>query len=492
MNLRYTVICALLVAAIARPTHAQWTKRANIPNSGIDAGFAFGVGDKVYFGGGYGITKAFYEYDPVANKWTRKADIPVAKLYRCFGVSFSIGSKGYVALGQSDTTGGGQPTVTNDIWEYDPSANVWTRKADFPGSPRDGAMAFVVNGKAYVGAGVSASAQYVGDMYEYDPVQDKWTKKADMPNGPLGFPMAFSIGSKGYMVCGGRGGELTEGWAYDPSLDQWDPIADFPGTAREAGVGFDIDTLGYVGLGEANYTTTYSDIYSYNPKTDTWSKVTPSFPYELGVGWPTVAVSGETAYMGSGADQNFAYKNLWYGYSTQPLLTAATLTAPANNASINDTAIDFSWQAVPTATGYHLEISLNSSFSGQLFEQQVTTPTAHVQTLLPGTFYWRVAAKRPDGEGPWSEVRSFSEGLGAGVASSGAKTSFTVYPNPTRDVLNLSSAGSVVVYDLLGREVLSAHSATGTLDVSSLPNGEYRCVLTTPNSMVSTTRFVKQ
>ncbi len=305
---------------------AQWSKKATIPGAGRDAACEFSIGDKVYFGGGEVLSDLFWEYDPATNIWTPKANIPVAIRVRTFGVSFSIGSKGYVAFGQSDTSG--QATVTNDLWEYDPAADQWTPKAKLPGAARDGAMAFVVNGKAYVGAGVDADAYYLGDFYEYDPAMDHWTRKADLPGGPLGFPITFAVDSLGYMVGGGDPNELSDAWSYDPSVDEWNPISPFPGAAREAGVGFCIDSLGYVGLGESNYSVTYADFYSYDPQTDIWTNAAQNFPYKLGLGWPAVAVANNVAYIGGGADKNFTFSQSWYAYS---VASAGVTTAVADN-----------------------------------------------------------------------------------------------------------------------------------------------------------------
>jgi len=484
---RYSVLSVLFLCSFALLAQAQWVKKANIPLGGTDAAMSFAVDGKIYFGGGTLPTNAFYEYDPATDKWTRKADLPIVHSIRAFGVSFAVGSKGYVALGQSDTSisfASQQGSVTNDLWEYDPTANTWTQKANFPGVRRDGAMAFVIGDKAYVGAGVGPDFFYAGDFFEYDPASDKWTQKSDLPSGPIGFPMGFSIGSMGYMVGGGNPNEVTDAWSYDPAKDEWNEIRTFPGDARQAGAAFALDSLGYVGLGEAQYTKSFSDIYSYYPKTDEWTKVRPNFPYALGVGWPAVAVIGSTAYIGSGADQNFSFKDFWYAYSaaSEPPLTAVTLLMPANNTTISDTAIDFSWEPVATATGYHIELAQTPDFAGQLFEDIVTTPTFHVPTFLPGTFYWRVAAKRSDVEGPWSEVRSFTE-VEASVASIRSNTS-KAYPNPAHYLLHIAAIGAVRVYDALGREVSIAQS-NGMLNISALAPGAYRYTVASQLGMVS-------
>src|SRR5271157_3785708 len=79
-------------------------------------------------------------------------------------VGFSIGSKGYIGTGYDGTT------EYKDFWEYDPTANTWTRKADFAGAARDSAVGFAIGsiGKGYIGTGYDGSSDYK-DFWEYDP-----------------------------------------------------------------------------------------------------------------------------------------------------------------------------------------------------------------------------------------------------------------------------------------------------------------------------------
>ena len=44
-------------------------------------------------------------------------------------------------------------TDCNDFWEYDPTTNTWTQKANFGGTPRDGAVGFSIGSKGYIGTG---------------------------------------------------------------------------------------------------------------------------------------------------------------------------------------------------------------------------------------------------------------------------------------------------------------------------------------------------
>src|SRR6185312_14023072 len=109
-----------------------------------------------------------------------------------------IGSKGYIGFGQD----GSQSNVKKDLWEYDPTANTWTKKADCPGVARDGSSVFVLNGKAYLCGGDDAQDNLLSDFYSFDPTTNTWTQLDDLPNAVI-FPATFSIGQYGYLATAG-------------------------------------------------------------------------------------------------------------------------------------------------------------------------------------------------------------------------------------------------------------------------------------------------
>ena len=86
------------------------------------------------------------------NKWIKKADVGGGP--RGWAFAFSINGKGYA--GGGDPTGNFS-TFLKDVWEYDPSMDIWTQKGDFPGAGRDAAFSFVLNGIAYMGCGYNGS-----------------------------------------------------------------------------------------------------------------------------------------------------------------------------------------------------------------------------------------------------------------------------------------------------------------------------------------------
>jgi N-acetylneuraminic acid mutarotase len=60
-----------------------------------------------------------------------------------------------------------QSKYLNDVWEYDPVLDSWTRIEDFPGSPRFGARAVVIGSGAYIIGGYGGI--YEKDMWLFSP-----------------------------------------------------------------------------------------------------------------------------------------------------------------------------------------------------------------------------------------------------------------------------------------------------------------------------------
>src|ERR1044071_4100643 len=142
------IFTLVLLAGMQGAIAQTWDSLSTYPcTKGGDGAITFTIGNKLYVGGGF-VSKCFYEYDPAADKWTKKADLPVVKC-KAFGVGFSINGKGYAGLGFDLPAS--SPVCNNDLWEYDPVANKWTQKKDYPGQGCDALFSFTVGNKAYVG-----------------------------------------------------------------------------------------------------------------------------------------------------------------------------------------------------------------------------------------------------------------------------------------------------------------------------------------------------
>lgn len=154
------------------PAIDEWTQVMSLPGDKRIHAVSFIINDKAYVGTGRnsGIYEEdFFVFDPENEQWTRlhnidedededEQDIPRSK-----AVAFSLNGKGYITLGE-------KRSYKTDIWKYDPVTDTWTDEdlAHFEGNGRNGAVAFTIGDKAYVGTG-SNGVIYLDDMWDYDP-----------------------------------------------------------------------------------------------------------------------------------------------------------------------------------------------------------------------------------------------------------------------------------------------------------------------------------
>jgi N-acetylneuraminic acid mutarotase len=321
-----TAVIGIFCLAAKTRLNAQtlvWKDRAAMPvlgGSGRNSAVSFTIGGKVYAGGGNiapggNCTNSFYEYDTGTNVWTQKADLPGAT-DRSSAVTFTIGGKGYMGLGVSGYFGVGAAYL-NDLWEYDPIADVWISKAPLPDTGRGNAGCFVLNEKAYVvGGQILPSGLKTAETWEYNPSTNSWAAKAAFPGGSLVYPFAFSGAGKGYISCGSQNLVMTnKSFKYDPIANTWTSAPDFPGSKCYGGVSFTLNGKSYCGLGSISGGTT-DTFYAYDASINTWGTAQTNF-----VGpkrsYPIAAVVGSRAYLGCGWVYNSAttsqtFYNDWY------------------------------------------------------------------------------------------------------------------------------------------------------------------------------------
>lgn len=135
----------------------------------------FTLNNKAYAVGGYydgngRFTKNVYQYDPVTDKWSKKADFPGHE--RAGAYSFSINGKGYVACGSYQTQIPPNTSYVyvflNDVWEYNDSIDSWSPISDFPDLKFRGFVIGTIGGKAIIGTGYPTSGiQYGKDFWIY-------------------------------------------------------------------------------------------------------------------------------------------------------------------------------------------------------------------------------------------------------------------------------------------------------------------------------------
>lgn len=193
----------------------------------------------------------------------------------------------------------------------------------------------------------------------------------------------------------------------------------------------------------------------------------------------------------NGARYNRVYETI---YPVEPPQTAK-LISPTNDTTglISDIKLD--WDTALTTARYTLQVSLDSLFSiliindSTLVLSEYSLPASQLQSDTK--YFWKVLGTNFAGKGDWSQVRRFTTGILVGVEEElyeetiDQKVSISVYPNPSKNRLNLSinskSAGntSVKLFNTLGEVVYKSGDIpleNGTTDYSinhDLPTGIY-------------------
>jgi hypothetical protein len=151
--------------------------------------------------------------------------------------------------------------------------------------------------------------------------------------------------------------------------------------------------------------------------------------------------------------------------------------------------VTFLWNSAEYSDEYELQVSGNENFT--IPRNFSTTDTSiDVAGIRDGTqYYWRVRANNVMGPGPWSDVVDFIINLTDIRGENGIPAEYSLgqnYPNPFNPAtkimleLPLKAQTRVIVFDLLGREVmtlmneeLSAGTHEIIFEANNLPSGIY-------------------
>jgi N-acetylneuraminic acid mutarotase len=291
------IISSMLFMCHEMYAQPSWAQVGNFPGTGRYASAFFTIGNNGYMGTGYdgGVKNDFWKYDKLTDSWTQIANFAGGN--RFHAGCFAIGNKGYVGIGSAAYPVYSWP---QDFWEYDPVANSWTQRANFPAQGRYTVASFSIGSKGYMGTGWR-SGIYYNDFYEYDQATDTWTAKANFPALARQATATFVINGKGYVGAGANGSNvLQDFWQYNPVLDSWSQRANIPGPNRNAACAFAVYNFGYVGLGSSTYPsiTFLNDFWQYDDANNSWAPFL-NFP-----GSPRYSVFtfsfGCDAYVGTG------------------------------------------------------------------------------------------------------------------------------------------------------------------------------------------------
>jgi N-acetylneuraminic acid mutarotase len=283
--------------------YGYWTQMQAFPGQPRSNAVGFNIGNTGYLGSGLandGKTALadFYAYNPAANTWS-----PIDSIHtengsypRFDAVTFSFDTTAYVLTGTDGKN------YFGDVWRYSPGANTWIEQANYPGSPRSGAVSFVYHGQGFLVTGftpgeVWARGNLCYDFWRFTPNTDSsvnsWVRLKDIYNtNAAGFDNSYTdiirnhassflilgqqSGDKAYVTLGGdNGNDINSTWEYDFASDLWTAKTPFSGTPRTGAVSFtlnapavagEVSTRGFVATGlNQDATIAFADCYEFFP-----------------------------------------------------------------------------------------------------------------------------------------------------------------------------------------------------------------------------------
>ncbi len=188
-------------------------------------------------------------YDTGTDTWVKKRDMPTLRDHFTIAI---VDGKIYIIGGRVHDKRLDEPVVTGLVEVYDPLTNKWEKRADMP-TEREVTDAAVVDGKIYVLGGYDRrraprlAERFVRSIEEYNPKTDEWYQLPDMPMF-RGWFASVAVDNEIYTIGGinreiNRIGDVD---VYNPSVNKWRKIEPMtiPKTTRAVVVKGTIYALG--------------------------------------------------------------------------------------------------------------------------------------------------------------------------------------------------------------------------------------------------------
>ena len=189
------------------PQTDNWDSVAHFPSTGRSGAIAFSINDMGYVSSGYdgNYLKDFWQYNAATDQWTKKTTH--IGLKRNEGAAFVIDGKAYLCTGVNNGE------YVNDFYAYDPATDSWESKRaitnadedldyddDYISIARSNAVAFSLNGKGYITTGINAS--YRSNTWEYDPATDLWIERTAFEATGREGAVAFVVNNRAFVGLG--------------------------------------------------------------------------------------------------------------------------------------------------------------------------------------------------------------------------------------------------------------------------------------------------
>jgi N-acetylneuraminic acid mutarotase len=200
------------------PTDDTWTRLADFPGIGRTGAVSIVHESEIYVFNGFingPSNREVWKYNPANDEWTRMNDYPSRHRYAT--VACTDGKRIFAGTGFN--------TLNNNTWlEYIPSSDSWIKRKDMPDTGRINAVAFCVEGRFFVATGRYYGGHLTGghlkqDVVEYLPASDSWIRHTDFPGLPRENAVAFVINKRVYIGLGEDNTTIfNDFWSFTPAI----------------------------------------------------------------------------------------------------------------------------------------------------------------------------------------------------------------------------------------------------------------------------------
>lgn len=185
-----------------------------------------------------------------------------------------MNGKAYI-IGGRDASGKYQ----NDLWQYDATADTWSKVSSLPGKARVKPVIISDNSSLYMGLGFSgesafADSCFLRDWWKYTPSSNSWTRLADYPDVHSNAAVSYIVGNRIYAIYGFGLGWSSKVMYYDITTDSWHSAGDNSDRAKPTfgGVGAQCNGRCFYGTGYRNANT--RQWYEVDLNRDDWTERT--------------------------------------------------------------------------------------------------------------------------------------------------------------------------------------------------------------------------
>ncbi|HRK30364.1 MAG TPA: kelch repeat-containing protein [Tepidisphaeraceae bacterium] len=284
----------------------KWTTKANNPVARAE-GFGAVFNGKFYTFGGYlnsqyRPSKVAHVYNPATNQWTQLNDAPLELTHAATAQDdrFMYVAGGYPPGAQGPT--GPQAFATNKAFVYDSSNDSWSTLPNLPQARGSGQMVLIGRTLHFFG-GSDAARKDKAEHWSLnlDNTAAGWATKASMPAARNHFG-AVALDGLIYAVGGQTGQDASsvfksDVFRYNPSTNTWTSVKSLTSARSHANA----STIAHKGriiiIGGEITGATLNKVEAYNPATNSWSTLT-NLPKNITAG--IAASLGDTIIMSTG------------------------------------------------------------------------------------------------------------------------------------------------------------------------------------------------